>query len=270
MIGTLLAAWVSAVLAAASVAVPAGTGTEAGALLPDLDLVAPSGLVVGVVGKGAEHRFRLAFVSAVGNLGAGPLIVRGRRADVSERRMTADQVIQLAGGGATTLTGVGSLQYVTDESHEHWHLLRFMTYELRRASDFKLIVPDQKTGFCLGDRYDVDPLTALPGEPGIRVYDTNCGSLDTGLLEVEEGISVGWGDVYEAWRDAQYLDVTGLPAGRYVLVHRVNQGRPLRESVYSNNASSVLISLGWPRGEARKPKVRPLRVCPDSARCPAP
>ena len=271
MIGTLLAAWVSAVLAAASVAVPAGTGAEARALLPDLDPLAPSALAVGAVGgEGVARRFRLSFVSAAGNVGAGPLIVRGRRTSLEEPHMTAEQVVQLDGGGTVDVADVGTFQYVADETHGHWHLLRFMTYELRRAQGFKLVAPDQKTGFCLGDRYDIDPAAALPGEPPERVYTSNCGPLETGLLEVEEGISVGWGDVYEAWRDAQYLDVTGLPAGRYVLVHRVNQGRPLRESVYSNNASSVLISLAWPRGTAHKPKVRPLRVCPDSARCPAP
>ena len=225
---------------------------EATELLPDIDPIAPTGLAVQVSGEGGARRFRIGFVSRAGNVGAGPLIVRGHRADLFEPQMVADQVISLSDGSTETNPGIGMLEYVEAETHEHWHLLRFMTYELRRAGDFKLVEPDQKTGFCLGDRYDVDPLVKLSGEPDQRVYSTSCGPGQRELLEIEEGISVGWGDVYEAWRDAQYLDVTGLPAGAYVLVHRVNPGRSMRESRYSNNASSALISLTWPRGRDRK------------------
>jgi hypothetical protein len=54
--------------------------------------------------------------------------------------------------------------------------------------------------------------------------------------------------------------VTGLPTGRYVLVHRANPDRELRERSYANNAASVLIALSgrW---------VHILARCPDSARC---
>jgi hypothetical protein len=265
---------ISATCAVLLTAVSWGNGVARGGgateLLPDLDPIAPTGLVVQVARDGRAKRFRVGFVSAAGNIGAGPLIIHGHRADLSTLLMTADQLIELADGSTALNPAVGVLQYVHAETHEHWHLLRFMTYELRRARDYRLVEPDQKTGFCLGDRYDVDPLTQAPGEPPDRVYNTNCGPEQTDLLQIDEGISVGWGDVYEAWRDAQYLDVTGLPAGDYVLVHRVNPGRLLRESRYSNDASSALISLSWPRGTSRKPKVRLLASCPDSARCRLP
>ena len=59
-------------------------------------------------------------------------------------------------------------------------------------------------------------------------------------------------------------EVTGsgkkLKPGRYVLVHRANPERELRERSYANNAASVLLAL---RGRA----VRVLASCPDSARC---
>jgi hypothetical protein len=181
--------------------------------------------------------------------------------------MTAEQVIRLANGETTTRPDVGRFEYVTSESHEHWHLLPFMRYELRGAEDFKLVVRDEKTGFCLGDRYNVDPSSQLPGEPENSEWATNCGPAHPELLGLEEGISVGWGDVYEAWRDGQYLDLTGLKAGRYYLVHRVNPERLLEESSYGNNASSVLISLAWPSGKSEAPTVRVLRRCPNSARC---
>lgn len=269
----LTGAVVAAVLGSGLAAWAGTSGGERGAagagrqLLPDLDLVAPAGLVVQSVGGAANRRFRLGFVSAAGNVGAGPLIVRGRRESLATPAMVADQTVPDANGDTATRAGVGTLVYVQEESHEHWHLLRFMAYELRRSSDFKLVRPDRKTGFCLGDRYNVDASARMAGEPATPVYDTNCGPEERDLLGILEGVSVGWGDVYEAWRDAQYIDVTGLPAGRYLLVHRVNPGRPLLESRYGNNASSALISLFWPRGRESKPKVRILASCPDSARC---
>jgi hypothetical protein len=181
--------------------------------------------------------------------------------------MVADQLIYGANGTTAVQPGVGTLEYVTDPTHSHWHLLRFMRYELHRARDFALVVPDRKSGFCLGDRYNADPASRLPDEPAEPVFNTNCEPDNPDSLGLEEGISVGWGDDYEPWRDGQYLDVTGLRAGRYVLVHRVNRARLLEESRYGNNAASLLISLTWPRGKQRPPKVEVLATCPQRARC---
>ena len=239
-------------------------------LLPDLDVAVPSGLVTDVVVTDEGRLARLAFVSLASNLGEGPLIVQGRRASAVDPELTADQVLRRANGQQVMRPEVGMLAYVEDPTHEHWHLLPFMSYELRRASDFRLVVPDEKTGFCLGDRVDAKPHRRLPGEPAAPVFNTDCSAGDRSILAIEEGISVGWGDVYQAWRDGQHLDVTGLQAGRYVLVHRVNATRRLRESTYRNNASSVLLVLSWPEGATGRPAVRVLARCPDTARCPAP
>jgi hypothetical protein len=64
--------------------------------------------------------------------------------------------------------------------------------------------------------------------------------------------------------EGQWLPLDGLRAGRYLLVHRVNADRALRESSYANNASSMLLRLRWRRSE---PFVNVLKTCPGSARC---
>ncbi len=239
-----------------------------GALLPNLEVTVPFGLLTQVVEENGVRHVRLGFYSAAANVGRGPLIIEGHRSGVDVAEMTADQVIQLANGQTAVRPDVGVLRYNVDETHSHWHLLRFMTYELRRATKaFSLVRPDQKTGFCLGDRYNDDPETKLDGEPDERVFNSNCGPQQTELLSLVEGISVGWGDVYEAWRDGQYLDITGLKPGRYVLVHRVNQTRELQESAYGNNASSVLLSITWPQWRSNAPALKVLRKCPGKARC---
>jgi hypothetical protein len=266
-IGVLAVFLVAAACVSVSVALAARPQAQTKELLPDLDIVAPSGLVVRKDVSAGKTRFLLGFASASDNVGAGPLKIRGARESVEQAEMRADQIIVGDDGSQSLVPGVGTLRYVVDPTHQHWHLVPFMRYELRRARDFKLARPDTKSGFCLGDRYVSDPESRLRGEPVVPVYAHNCGLGETGLLAIEEGISVGWGDNYEAWRDGQYLDLTGLPKGRYLLVHRVNASRVLRESSYANNASSALISLTWPRGHSAKPRVRVLAVCPNSARC---
>ena len=84
---------------------------------------------------------------------------------------------------------------------------------------------------------------------------------------MREGISVGYGDDYSAFLEGQDLPISGLPAGRYVLVHRVNADGLLEELSRANNAASLLLELSWREG---RPYIRVLETCPDTANCQAP
>jgi Lysyl oxidase len=254
LIRLLPAVLASLILAAGAYAVsPSPGGTR---VLPDLDQEAPSDLIVTQAGG----QFRLGFRSAVRNLGDGPLILSGHRHDRGLETMIADQAIQRDGGTQEVVRGVGRLRYVVSPDHRHWHLLGFEHYELARAGG-RTLVRDRKTGFCLGDRY---------GVPGVamhaKVYRTSCGLGQPALLGVSEGISVGYGDDYAANLEGQYLPLTGLPNGRYELIHRVNADRRLLERDYGNDAASVLLHLRWRDGV---PRITVLASCPDSARCRA-
>jgi hypothetical protein len=81
------------------------------------------------------------------------------------------------------------------------------------------------------------------------------------------GISVGYGDDYRAYLEGQSIDVTGVPGGRYELVHRANPARRLAETDLSNNASSVLLRIAWTRGRSELPAVSILKRCPRRERC---
>ena len=76
---------------------------------------------------------------------------------------------------------------------------------------------------------------------------------------------MGYGDDYSAFLEGQSLPVGDLPAGEYVLVHRVNTDGGLHEGTLANNAASVRIALRWRDG---RPSVLRLARCPDSDRCP--
>ena len=234
--------------------------------LPDLDQAAPTDLVAAPVGRSSKGRYALAFRSAVDNRGTGALVIDAQR-EPEDESMTADQLVERFDGSLERHRAVATLQYVVSEDHEHWHYLGFSRYELRRPSDYSRVVRDRKTGFCLGDRYETDPEAPLLGEPPAPLYADDCERNRPDLLRLREGISVGYGDDYKQWLEGQSVELTGLPEGRYYLVHRVNADGTLAEASYSNNASSVLLDLRW-RGTRRPPRLTLMRTCPDSDRCP--
>jgi hypothetical protein len=253
-------------LAAVAAIVPAalaagGPAPEGKPLLPDLDQEPPSGLVL----TKARSGWRLGFDSAVRNIGAGPLIIDGKRPTPGARTMAADQVVVNAASPLTVVPAVGRLRYVRSPDHRHWHLLGFDRYELRPADSGDAVVADRKSGFCLGDRYPVRT-RVVPNKPIEPAYTSRCGLDRPGLIGVREGISPGYGDNYAANLEGQYLPLNGLRSGRYVLVHVVNADRRLLESSYDNNASSLLLSL---RRRGGKPKMRILEVCPSTEHCTA-
>lgn len=92
------------------------------------------------------------------------------------------------------------------------------------------MVSGRKQGFCV-----IDLAPYLP--PAQRDPPTfgSCGT--------NQGISVGWADVYSRFLDGQWIDITGLASGWYVLEVEVNTGRLIQESNYSNNAGATKVFI---------------------------
>ena len=187
----------------------------------------------------------LVFGSAVDNVGRAALVVEGRRHSGGVMRAW-----QLTGTRRYALPM--PLRYVRSRTHEHWHLADFEHYELKR--DGALVGRDGKTGFCLNDAYETRPLNQAPHWSG------DCARNRPRARIVREGISPGFGDDYVPEKEGQSIDVTGLPPGRYVLVHTANPERAIRESSYANNAASVAFEL-------RGGHVRIMARCPESGTC---
>jgi Lysyl oxidase len=244
---------------------PAVVNGSAGQQLPDLDPETPAQLTILPTGTAGGHvHWVLGFSAAASNIGAGPLTITGNRPNTSTPAMTAHQII--SGDTEQVVPDVGEMRYVVSPTHNHWHLLHFMRYELRRAGSKNAVVRDRKSGFCLGDRYraSAPSLGAAPPQP---VVTGHCGLYEPELLSVSEGISVGYGDIYAAYVEFQDLPLDGLRNGRYVLVHTVNPDGRLHELSKTNNSSSVLLGIHW-HGET--PNVVLLRECPETAECAMP
>ena len=264
----LFAALLAALVATGHAAAGSGAAATARSLLPDLDQAPPSRLSVVTVRRGGHILHRLAFASAVENRGQGELILSGHRPSRRATRMTADQLVERVDEAGRPVadqrvTDVGRLRYVRLPDHSHWHLIGFERYELRSPVTGRLAVRDRKSGFCVGNRYTV--VDGAPRTDRSGQFDENCGKSRPGLLRVIEGLSPGWADDYKPNLEGQFLDITSVPAGRYVLVHLTNVDGRLRESRRGNDAASVLLSLRRPRGAP--PQVKVLRTCPDTPTC---
>ena len=228
--------------------------------LPDLDQRAPAGLVIVDAGR----RFRLGFASSTENRGPGPLVIHGVR--LAGQPMRAHQIVELRGGSTRVVPDIGRLHFEPHPPHHHWHVKSFVSYELHRAGDSAVAIRDRKSGFCLIDRWgQVSP--RIPGSGPPR-FVGDCGAGQPEARRVVQGTSVGYVDRYPAFFHGQGLDVTRLPAGRYVLVHRANPHRAMRELRYSDDTASVLLQLTWPQGMSSAPRISVLRRCEASERCP--
>jgi hypothetical protein len=262
------------VVAAASVlaAGPVSAGTAPP--LPDLEQVAPYSVSADAVHSHGRTHFRLLFGSASQNIGRGRLVIVGHRPDTATSLMTADQLIETGDpANPQRVPGVGVLRYTYSPDHQHWHFLDYMRYELHRASDFRLVGHDHKTGVCLGDRFPVGVFprhgapAAGPRFATASGFDDQCGLRRPDLLDLTEGISPGVGDDYRAGLEGQFIDITTIRSGRYVLVHRTNAARRIRESNYANNVASALLDISVDRRRRRVPRVTVLKTCWASERC---
>ncbi|TQM79089.1 lysyl oxidase [Saccharothrix saharensis] len=252
---------------------------------PVADAAAPNGECVATGPIGAV---RLRFTTSADNVGDGPLLIHGSRRDTGQARMTARQAFQSAVDGSVPMTFEQAQQaipttlyYEPAAAHQHWHLLGFEHFQLRSRSG-ETVVVDRKNGFCLGDRYPTAdrlphrPADGLSPEGRLAAFlrENRCGHHAPEALTAMQGISVGYGDDYLHTVDFQWLDITAVPSGVYDVVNVVNGDRTLTEKSYSNNASSMAVSIRWPGGATRPPatitqppEVRMVRNCPGTAQC---
>jgi hypothetical protein len=115
-----------------------------------------------------------------------------------------------------------------DTCHGHFHFEGFAEAHLLDSRGNR-VVRGHKASFCLID------LWSVPGINGRRTPQfTDCGF---------QGISAGWADVYHRNLDCQWIDITGVPAGRYTLELEVNPDRQILESNFSNNKARVEVVI---------------------------
>lgn len=139
---------------------------------------------------------------------------------VSANRGTADLFV-----GVPPPSGESDATFEWSPCHMHHHVRNYASYELRDATG-DVVINARKQSFCLEDGEQI--------QPGIRATGYSC---------IRQGITRGWADVYSRYTPCQWIDVTGVPSGRYTLRIVVNPLRTLRETNYDNNAFTVGVQL---------------------------
>lgn len=193
-----------AVLLAGSVAGPVQAAPAP--RLPDLRMGLPTDFRLERTGG----RRLLRLTTTILNVGDGPFELKAKRERRKDLRMTVRQRIRNADGTWTGRATPAVAKYATD-GHGHWHIQRVSGMDLF-TKDGEAIRTGRKIGFCFFDtgRYRPD----VPRSPArARYLETGCGTPRS--LRVRMGISVGWGDRYQAGLAYQWIDVTGVPAGVY-------------------------------------------------------
>ena len=158
--------------------------------------------------------------------------------------MTGTQRVRLANGKTRTYNDVAQFRYTNSPPHHHWHLMRFDSFELHtldgthaRARPQERLLPRRPLGRRAGP---------LPRRHPDFLGD--CDQFHPEATHVDMGTSPGYTDRYPAFFHGQNVDITGVPAGTTMLMHRVNASMNLRELRYDNDAASVRIRLTWHAG----------------------
>lgn len=103
--------------------------------------------------------------------------------------------------------------------HGHFHIRDFSIYELLNA-DRTLVVAAHKQGFCMEDSLKYD---------GGKSNGYNCHF---------QGITSGWGDWYFKQLTGQWIDITGVPEGDYIVRVTINLAGTFNEG--SNRYGNVV------------------------------
>jgi hypothetical protein len=116
--------------------------------------------------------------------------------------------------------------FVYSPCHDHYHMKTMVAYRLL-TFNYTPVCRGRKQAFCLRDNY---PYTSWAGTSS----GYHCGF---------QGITAGWQDVYDKSLDCQYVDITGVPSGNYLLEVTVNPARAIREQNYANNKVVVMVTV---------------------------
>lgn len=173
----------------------------------------------------------LRFASATANLGAGPLhmipgdMPQNGAIPTWQRIWTSDnQFVDHATG-----------EFIYHETHEHFHLEAFEQYRLL-SLDGDVVAVGEKVSFCL-----IDSLPAVTGAQtrGRGIFlDAVCEQAGE-----QQALNPGWADYYGAGLDDQWIDITGVVPGDYLVEIVVDPDNILIESDETNNRATFPVTI---------------------------
>ena len=229
-------------------------------LLPDLVADNPSFVRTALRGG----RRLLEFTTAVSNIGDGPLIIDGHTISTPQGVVTQGFQIIRRKDGSSCARHAGFFEY--HRAHSHWHFGDFIDYELRTGDPVNgpLATTGVKASYCLLDIEQIRGVTTPR-----QLTNQTCNS-----QEGQQGISVGWKDVYDRTLPDQNLDLDDpvlVPSGPYYIINRVDGRNRIWEKNENNNLASTQTSVTvGPRVFPTYPSNDPTATAPAGVPTPTP
>ena len=117
-------------------------------------------------------------------------------------------------------------KFVWASCHGHYHFVGFAQYRLLNTAG-QIVRTGQKIGFCLEDlsRWNT------AANPSARYTCSN------------QGIQAGWSDIYSSSLSGQWIDITGLASGSYILQATVDPMNLIPESNENNNTVQQTVTI---------------------------
>jgi hypothetical protein len=207
--------------------------------------------------EGAKNCLR--FDQVVANRGSGAAELRfAIPKDPSDTRKNVAQRVYASDGSWSDRDGG---EYEFHDTHQHYHYTSFAVTNLWAADRFgrKLgrapVRTSRKVSFCIVD-IEIDAW-GKKGDGSRKYSAPNCLFPETGDANFDylvQGLTAGWSDIYEWYLPDQYIEVSGVKNGYYILEFCADPDNSIQETDESNNCSSSLIRLsnmGTPKQSAQ-------------------
>lgn len=219
-------------------------------ILPDLAVLAPFDFTIEVNGDKRLLRFSTVLV----NLGPGPFQLFGFDPDgvtgIGDTLQVRQQIFQ-SDGTILTIPTTATMVWAAD-GHNHFHIADLQRIRLQNLQS-ETLRAIAKTGFCFLDSFVFR--SKEPAHYENATFVCNVAPNRT----VPMGISVLWGDVYRRTIAFQWIDITGLPDGDYLIEiladPPIETGGQFLEADETNNR-------GWATIRLRGSKVQVLSSSP--------
>jgi len=223
-------------LLAAPLAVPGSTvALDPAAVLPDLGTLAPKDFSIQSRPRGVRW---LRFDSVVVNVGPGLFDVYGHGPADGNGMLPVMQRVQDGAGGWTEVATPAQMFFAGD-GHNHWHVEGLQDWSIASVNDRATpLRSGAKTGFCFWDNYDYTATGPVVYHPS-----TTSACIQRGDGTVPMGLSVGWGDEYPSGIAFQYIDITGLPNGEYLVTLETDLDNEFVEADEGNNTGWATIRI---------------------------
>jgi hypothetical protein len=158
-------------------------------------------------------------------------VVEGCIAQTGTRRLLRFDTATANVGTADLVVGnpATGVCFQFSQCHQHYHFMGFSQYTLYQADGTTVAATGHKQSFCLED---VEQYAAAPAPDPADPFTCN-----------NQGLHVGWEDVYPSDIDCQWIDITGVPAGDYLLTVAINTAGYLPESNYANDTATVPVTI---------------------------